>query len=785
MGQDVVSRLDLPGAFNPTLRYRFLEIKEVPVERFISAIHLITGSKKIISYSVNFNPMPNQPLSSSQCLQVLTAGLVLLLGSCSSYDEGRTWMVYKADKHSSSYSPLTAINRNNVSHLKPAWSFNPNDARAGSRFGNAECNPIIIDGVMYATSARHRLYALNASTGAQIWSHDGFNGGEGGGINRGVTYWEDGRDKRILYTAGDNLFALNAITGEPINGFGHEGKVSMNVGMRGDTALISIVPTSPGVVFENLFIIGCEVSELFGAEPGYIRAYNVVTGKLEWTFHTIPHPGEAGYETWPPDAWKYVGGVNSWGGMSVDEKTGMVFIPLGSPAYDFYGGDRKGANLYGNCIVALDARTGNRIWHFQTVHHDLWDYDLPAPPNLVTIQRNGKKVDAVAQTTKTGFLFVLDRATGEPLFPVEERPVPPSYLPGEEAWPTQPFPLKPKPYARQHMTREDLTSFSPGSNDSVVKKFNSMRYEGLFTPPDLRGTLMLPGTRGGSNWGGGAFDPERGVLYVKSSDSPEIDHIQKVDREAQRSTLSPYNAGKAIYLRHCARCHGSDRNGDEPLYPSLRNLKGKVNEAIALTKIEKGTGRMPSFQGILGKEEREAILAFLYEKRDAAPPPREGDLFEIHNNRIAIGSDQQADTSALYLNMTAFSHWNDPNGLPSIKPPWGRLTAINLNSGEFDWQVTVGNIPELQETGAPETGMEGYGGPMVTAGGLVFIGGTRDRKFRAFDKDTGHLLWETVLPGVANASPCTYMANGKQFVAISVSGHPDNPAGCIMAFALP
>src|SRR5690606_26148687 len=390
------------------------------------------------------------------------------------------------------------------------------------------------------------------------WSYDPFDGGEGGGIYRGVAYWEDGDDKRILYTAGDNLFAQNAVTGELITSFGENGRVSMNIGLRGDPEAISVIPTSPGIVYKDLLILGAEVSELFGAEPGYIRAYNVRTGKLVWTFHTIPHPGEPGYETWPPDAWKYVGGVNCWAGMSLDVERGMVFVPLGSPSYDFYGADRKGANLYGNSVVALNAATGEYIWHFQTVHHDLWDYDLPAPPNLVSIDRDGRKIDAVAQTTKTGFLFVLDRETGEPLFPVEERPVPPSRLPGEEAWPTQPFPLKPLPYSKQSMTKDDLTSYSPGSYDSLLKKFNSLRYEGLFTPPDTSGTLMLPGTRGGSNWGGAAFDPMTRLLYVKSSDSPEINHMERVLPENMASTQSLTSQGRAIYRKYCATCHGRD-----------------------------------------------------------------------------------------------------------------------------------------------------------------------------------------------------------------------------------
>lgn len=715
---------------------------------------------------------------------------IVILTTCTqcaeTRNESRTWSAYKADASSSSYSPLNEITSENVSALKLAWTFNPNDARAESRSGNAECNPIIIDGVMYATSARHRLYALDAATGKQQWAYDPFEGGEGGGIYRGVTYWEDGDDRRILYTAGDILFAQDAVTGALITTFGNNGKVSMNVGLRGDPNLISVIPTSPGIVYKDLLILGAEVSELFGAEPGYIRAYDVRTGELKWTFHTIPHPGEKGYETWPPHAWKYVGGVNCWGGMSLDEERGMVYVPLGSPSYDFYGADRRGANLFGNSVLALDAATGKYIWHFQTVHHDLWDYDLPAPPNLVTIKRDGRSIDAVAQTTKTGFLFVLDRETGVPLFPVEERPVPPSNVPGEEASATQPFPLKPLPYARQHMTADDLTSFSPGSYDSLLKKFNSMRYEGLFTPPDVRGTLMLPGTRGGSNWGGGAFDPATGVIYVKSNDSPEIDHIGKVERQAIASTGSVYNQGKALYLKYCATCHGRDRNGDEPQNPSLRNLNTKLTKDAALAKIMGGSGRMPSFSAILqGREE--ALLAYLFETKDRRSSRAEADLFEIHNNEMSLKEVARTtrDSTDLYLNMTPFSHWNDPNGKPAIKPPWGTLSAINLNTGDYEWQIPLGNIPELQEHGAPETGTEGYGGPIVTAGGLIFIGSTRDKKFRALDKTTGKILWETTLPGVANATPCTYRADGKQFVAVSVSGYPENPAGCIMAWSLP
>src|SRR5687768_1359878 len=499
----------------------------------------------------------------------LVPALLVLMGC---HNQERTWSVYKADAASSSYSALNEINKKNVQQLKVAWTFNPDDAVEGARYAASQCNPIIIDDVMYLASARHRIYAINASNGKPIWSFDPFDGGPGGGSFRGVTYWEDGNDKRILFTGGDNLFALNAETGKPIAEFGKNGKVSMNVGIRDDPEKISIKPTSPGIVYKDLLIIGNEVSELYGAQPGYIRAYNVRNGKLEWTFHTVPKPGELGYDNWPKDAWKYAGGANCWGGLSVDEKRGMVFFGTGSPSYDFYGADRIGKNLFGNCVVALDANTGKHIWHFQTVHHDLWDYDLPAPPNLVTVVRDGKKIDAVAQTSKVGFLYVLNRETGESLFPVEERPVPASDVPGEQAWPTQPFPLKPKPYCRQYLTIDDLSDFSPVSRDSLVNLFKSLRYEGLFTPPSIKGSLIFPGTIGGSEWGGAAYDPSTHIIYLKSNESPEIDLLQKIDPVVTSSKVSVHDDGKRIYTTYCASCHKADRTGDEPLNPSLVDL---------------------------------------------------------------------------------------------------------------------------------------------------------------------------------------------------------------------
>lgn len=687
-------------------------------------------------------------------------------------NEDRIWGIYKADAESTSYAPLSQINTTNVHQLRPAWTFLLNDMKPGSRPGNSECNPIIIDGVLFATSAKHLVYAVDAGTGKQIWAFDPFEGAEGGGVSRGVTYWENGNDKRILVTGGDVLFALDAKTGKPVPSFGKDGKVSMNVGLRDDPETISVIPTSPGIVYKDLLIMGAEVSELYGAQPGYIRAYDCVTGKLVWTFHTIPLPGEPGYETWPKDAYKYAGGVNDWAGMSLDIKRGIVFLALGSPSYDFYGADRKGSNLYGNSVVALNAATGKYIWHYQLVHHDLWDYDLPAPPNLVTVQRDGKDVDAVAQVTKNGFVFVFNRETGEPLFPIEERKVPVSNIPGEEAWPTQPFPLKPKPFARQWMTEEDLTHYSDAGRDSVVKKFRSMRYEGLFTPPDLKGTLMLPGTRGGAEWGGAAYDPATSVLFIKSNDSPEIQSMKKVDAEKEAADQTVFAQGKSIYMTYCVACHGKDKNGDEPNYPSLIGLKNRMTKEAALDKIKKGGGKMPAFASVVKGKEK-GIIAFLYEREQNSSK-----VTRMETGQTKAGADK-------YLNLTAYGHFRDPDGNPALRPPWGTLNAINLTTGDYEWQIPLGNNERLQAKDSPETGQEGSAGPIVTAGGLIFISGTNDKKLRAIDKKTGKTLWQTALPGVANATACTYMHNGTQYVALSVGGNKENPSGSIMAFKLP
>lgn len=712
--------------------------------------------------------MIQQPLFSSNVLLSLLCLYVLCLSCQSKNSHYQSWEVYRGDHQSSSYSSLDQINQENVGQLQLAWTFSPRDAPEGARFGKYESNPIVVDGIMYATSVRHYVYAIDAVNGQKVWSYDPFDGERGGGLKRGVTYWEEGEDKRILFTAGNTLFALNALSGEPIQSFGENGRVNLNFKEHTDEEAW-VVPTSPGIIYKDLIILGSEVSEVYGAAPGHIRAFNVRTGKLEWTFHTIPQPGEPGYETWPEDAWTYTGGANNWGGMSLDQERGMVFVPLGSPTYDFYGANRKGKNLFGNCIVALQAATGELVWYFQTVHHDLWDYDLPAPPNLVTVERDGKKIDAVAQTTKTGFLFVLDRETGEPLFPVEEREVPPSLIPGEEAWPTQPFPLKPAPYAKQEMSADDLADFSPEMRDSLKAMFERFRYEGLYTPPDPQGTLLLPGTRGGSEWGGAAYDPITSILYVNSNESPEIAKVQVVGQNIKSQNQTVYEMGQSLYQNYCVSCHGEDRKGKTPGTPSLVGIKERLGKEEVLSRIKLGSGRMPAFAELLkGKEEE--IISY---------------LFDIQQDEMVEVVAEEVDTSDNYMNVTAYSYFNAPDGSPAIKPPWGTLNAIDLNTGEYVWKIPLGNYPEWQGEGDPPTGTDNWGGAVVTAGGLVFIAATRDQKFRAFDKSTGALLWDYTLPGGGYATPASYMLDGKQYVVISVTGGKEEPSGYILAFSLP
>lgn len=682
---------------------------------------------------------------------LLISSCSLLTLSCQDNGAQTTWSVYRGES-SNAYSSLDQINRDNVNRLEVAWTYHAGDSEKGNRSA-IQCNPIIVNGMMYITSPKLKLIALDPASGKELWKFDPFTGAQATGVNRGVTYWENGNDKRIFFSAGSYLYALNADNGKPVSSFGVEGKIDLREGLGRDPSRLAVAATSPGVIYKDLLIQGTALGEGYDAAPGFVRAYDARSGVIAWTFYTIPQPGEPGYETWPDGAYNEIGGANSWAGMTVDEKRGVVYIPTGSPAFDFYGGNRQGMNLYGNCLLALKAGTGELIWHYQLVHHDLWDYDLPAPPNLLSVVIDGKRIDAVAQITKMGMVFIFNRETGEPLFPIEERPVPPSALSGEEVWPTQPFPVKPPPFSRHFFTEADITDISPESNAFVKARIKDARFGSIYLPPDTSGVVQFPGTRGGGEWGGAAVDPETGIMYVNANEIPLLISMKKIEIERQEEFLA--SAGKRVYEDNgCTSCHGTDRSGTN-VYPSLVNLSRKKSEAEVVSLLRNGRGQMPAFPNI-SEGGMNALLAYLFERNDLKSPK----ISQVHN---------ATEEKIRY----AHSGWNiltDQDGYPGVKPPWGTLNAIDLNKGEILWKVPLGIYPELVAKGLPPTGTQNLGGPAITAGGLIFIGATRDKMFRAFDIDTGEILWEYELPAGGNATPSVYQVSGKQYIIIAAGG---------------
>ncbi|GAB2971332.1 hypothetical protein GCM10027049_01080 [Mucilaginibacter puniceus] len=716
---------------------------------------------------------------------IFLLGMVVVYSAYKAFEYPRAWGSYRGNPGTNTFSPLIQINKTNVQNLEVAWQFGPGalppgtTPPAGGRGGfggGSQSNPIVINGVMYNILNR-RVYAINATTGEQVWEFDPSANGVTGQVSlRGVSYWEKGDDRRIMTSVGPNLIAINAKTGELIKTFGVDGKVDMRENLipgADHKTITNVSSSSPGAIYQDLIIMGSKVDEDYGAAPGHIRAYNVITGKLAWIFHTIPHPGEYGYETWPKDAWKEFGGVNDWAGLSVDPKRGMVFIATGGISYDFYGVDRPGSNLFANSVVALDAKTGKRKWHFQTVHHDLWDWDLPSPPNLVTITKNGKKIDAVVQLTKSGFVFVLDRVTGKSLFPIIEKKVPRSDIPGEKAWPTQPIPTLPKPFARQGITEDQIANYSQASHDSAVKMWKNLRYEGIYTPPSVKGTYHSPGSNGGSDWGGGSFDPRTNILYVKSDDKPEIIRMQKIENRAI-TNQTDFEIGRTIYNQNCVACHGANKGGDEN-YPSLVNIQKKMTDEQIIAKIKAGGGKMPGFAAaIAGKEA--AILSYVL-----------GNDTKTYITAQSGNAPAQPAQKVRYRNVVAYQELRQPDRKPFLKPPYGTLNAINLATGQYVFRVTAGNNPSLQTPGGPPTGVIGSSGTISTAGDIVFWGGggNVDRTFKAYDAKTGKILWETTLPGAQNSTPSTYMgADGNQYIAITIGSDATHPNGSVITYRL-
>lgn len=679
------------------------------------------------------------------------------------YDNYTDWAIYRGDKKSNQYAEMAQIHAGNVHRLQPVWEYHTGDPNGPSMYSN----PIIVNGLMYFTTPRLDAVALNAVTGKAVWK---FVSAEHApdkkifrGRSRGVTYWEGKEGRRIFHFVNNRVYALDADTGERIRSFGHEGSIDLRQNLGIDSTRASIEVTTPGIVYKNLLIVTSRVPEEYNSTPGDVRAYDAVTGAFIWIFHTVPRKGEYGYDTWEWVEGETYGGANPWGGFSVDEKRGWVFFATGSPANDFYGGFRKGTNLFGNCVMALDAATGERKWHYQTVHHDIWDYDNPPAPILVTIVNGKESRDAVVQLTKMGFTFVLDRETGEPLFPVEEIPVPPSKIPGEEAWPTQPFPLKPPPLVRLSLHEADLTRVTPESYASALEQFRKHETGLIYTPPSLQGTITTPSHQGGVEWGGASFDPYSNVLYVNANEAPSINTL-RMFHDLEKSDATPAEVGAMIYRKNCTSCHGLERQGNPPVYPSLRGIQRTDDEVASI--IKGGKGIMPAFPQ-LSQREVQSVVAYLKNHEEIAIADSAGSRI-----RYSVG----------------IPFFVDPYGAPAISPPWGTLNAVDIRKGTILWKIPLGEYPELVAKGVRNTGAKNFGGPVATAGGIIFIAATPDEKIRAFETHSGRLLWEYKLPAGGYATPSVYRIDGKQYVVIAAGGGGKNgtPYGdSIIAFALP
>jgi glucose dehydrogenase len=769
----------------------------------------------------------------------------LSASACAAQDVA--WPAYGGGQDGDHYSRLTQINRANVGNLKLAWKYDTGEK------GNLETNPLIVGRTLYAYTVSQKVIALDAATGKLKWQFD--SGIHATQPARGVTYWTDGQHSRIYAGIMSFLYCLDAETGKPVESFGESGRVDLRKDLRGNYEEQSIALTTPGVIYKDLIIVGGREPETHPAPPGDIRAYDIHTGALRWTFHTIPHPGEPGYETWPPDAWKTAGAANNWAGMALDAEHGIVYVPTGSAVMDFYGGDRVGNDLYANTLLALDASTGKLLWHFQGTHHDIWDRDFPSPPALYTVRVNGKETQALAQISKQAYVYLFNRVTGQPLAPIHEHPYPASTVPGEAASPTQPLPDWPAPFGRQQLTAGMLTNRTPAIHAWAEKEFANLRSNGQFYPFALdKLSIVLPGFDGGGEWSGPAVDPTTDTLYVGSTEMAWLGGLMPVTKGG-----SP---GQQLYTQQCAVCHGINRAGAPPAFPSLVDAVQRLGSAKIADTVHRGTGRMPSFPNIddaklaalldylrtpaeagAGKElasapgqpeqassdpagasayadrcaichgdhmegippsfpmlmgvgsrmTAEQLTALIHTGKDRMPPMPDvqGPELAALLRYLGVGAAPPvpAEKQPPEYVFTGYRKFLDPDGYPAIAPPWGTLNAIDLKTGKYLWKINLGEYPELAAQGMKDTGSELYGGPIVTAGGILFIGATvYDRRFHAFDTQTGKLLWQTELPFAGIATPSTYMIDGRQYVVIAASGgrDPKGPVGgAYVAFALP
>lgn len=723
---------------------------------------------------------------SASLLAIALAGCQTMSSTGLRYTTGHTnandWAYYGGDLASTQYSSASQINRNNVGQLQIAWSYD-----TGPEVTTAA--PLVAGGLMYIISHGDSIVALDPVTGAKAWETPHVIDRQ-----RGLSYWrsKDGKDSRLIFSQGQYLRAVDARTGKPIEDFGTGGKLDLREGLgRPLDKIASIEPITPGKIVGDVIILGANTGEGYEASPGDVRAVDVRKGKVLWSFHTIPHPGEPGYETWEdPNAWQTHGGSNNWGGMAVDEKLGLVYMGTGSATYDFFGGDRKGANLYSNCLLALDIKTGKLVWYFQTVHHDLWDYDITSSPVLMDITRNGQRIPVVVQATKTGMVYVFDRRNGKSMYPIEERPVPQSDMVGEKSWPTQPFSTLP-PFARQKFSADDIDPLlADAEKRAIISQVMAARNEGLFTPPGLRDTIQLPGNHGGVNWGMTAGDPKTGRFYVSSFDLPAILRLEKMQSQPRGSFASPIDRGRALFSGNCSVCHGADLLGQNGI-PALKGVIARLGADEVSKVVHTGRNQMPAFSATLTNADIDAIMLYLSDPVPAPAPPvraaRDPSL-PATGNGVSIAAQEQIDHASSanesakssqppgegrYFSSYGFMISRDNK--PMIKPPWTSVTAYDLNKGTILWQRPLGSVFDYPQ---PDTGTtRSKGGLVVTAGGLVFAASAGDRKLNAYDADTGKQLWSGSLPSVPQGVPAVYSVRGKQYIAVPVASYSPTGSG--------